>query len=279
MKDLRKDEIWKDIPNYEGFYEVSNLGRVYRLPYVTSEKGLKREGKIVNVYNNHKGYYQISLFKEGKRISTFVHRLVGMAFIPNPENKPQINHKNGIKTDNRVENLEWVTSSENQKHAVDTGLKPRLFGEKNPRATLTNKQVDEIKLLYNSGKKAKEIAELLKLSLEKVRSITSKSNWNHTELTIEKRDDRLSWTKEHSKNSLLSKFKNGKSVVVVAQYDEIGNQLRIYRSLNQAEIETGIARSSISYSINNSTSSMTLKAGGFIWKRLNLTEEQYKSII
>lgn len=110
-------EIWKPVIGYEGLYEISNMGNV---------KGVRRSGctgEPLKAHIDHNGYVNFSLTKDCKRKQCKGHRLVAMAFIPNPENKRTVNHKNGNKQDNRVENLEWMTYSENHKHAYRTGLK------------------------------------------------------------------------------------------------------------------------------------------------------------
>lgn len=119
-------EIWKDIEGYEGLYQVSSLGRIKSLNYNHTNKEKMRS---IDECSN-KGYSSILLCGRNGKKKLSVHRLVAKAFIPNPKNKPQVNHINGIKTDNRVENLEWVTNGENEKHAYDNNLKPKLFGKK-----------------------------------------------------------------------------------------------------------------------------------------------------
>lgn len=113
-------EIWKDIQGYEGLYMVSNLGNIKSL----ARKGMLKE-KIIKGSFDTRGYPHIQLWKNGKLICFKKHRLVASAFVENIEGKPTINHKNGIKTDNRAENLEWSTHKENINHAIDNGLRKR----------------------------------------------------------------------------------------------------------------------------------------------------------
>lgn len=117
-------EIWKSLKGVVecgDHYEVSNLGRVRSVDFI-DKRGYKRKGKIMSQANHYKGYKIVSLTYMGKRKTYKIHRLVALAFIPNPENKPEVNHKDGVKHNNYVENLEWVTTSENAKHIHENEL-------------------------------------------------------------------------------------------------------------------------------------------------------------
>lgn len=108
-----ENEIWKDILGYEGHYQISNLGRI---------KSIKNNKiKILKLNKDKKGYILISLSKNGKHKTYKVHRLVAIVFIPNPDNKPEVNHIDAVRSNNNVNNLEWVTSKENTAHQIKLG--------------------------------------------------------------------------------------------------------------------------------------------------------------
>lgn len=141
------NEIWKPVVGFEGLYEVSNLGQVRSLDRQT--RGGFKPSRILKPQTQWTGYTQVGLTRPGQRQQyKKIHVLVAEAFLPNPDNKPQMNHKNGIRNDNRLENLEWVTISENHKHAFrELGKKPSraALGKPSPRRKLSKEQVEAIR--------------------------------------------------------------------------------------------------------------------------------------
>ena len=132
------NEIWKDVLGYEGFYQVSNFGNVKTLG--------NNKFRTVKIMTNviRKGYCNVGLTKNNYQKNFRVHRLVAEAFIPNPNKKPQVNHINGIKDDNKVANLEWATAFENMQHASTNNLLNIIKGEKHHNFKLSKEKIEEI---------------------------------------------------------------------------------------------------------------------------------------
>lgn len=146
-------EAWKDIRGYERLYQVSSKGRVKSLErYRERTDGvlMKINERILKLSFSHTGYLKVDLTREGKRKTFLVHRLVALTFIPNPESKQEVNHKDGNKQLNEVNNLEWHTKSENIKHAYETGLinKSKFKGEVNGNSKLSESQIKYIRDNY-----------------------------------------------------------------------------------------------------------------------------------
>jgi len=121
----RDNEIWKDVPSFIGILQASNFGRVKRLSkYKNTKSGGKAymPEKILKQSVSTYGYCKICISVDGKKYDLLAHRLIAEAFVPNPNDEHQINHINGIKTDNSIDNLEWVSCIENIRHAHTTGL-------------------------------------------------------------------------------------------------------------------------------------------------------------
>ena len=142
---MLNQEVWKDIKDYEGFYQVSNLGRVKSLP----RNGTIKTSRILK-QNIVCGYCQVTLQKQGNKSYKKVHRLVAEAFILNLENKREVNHIDGNKRNNVVKNLEWVTTSENQLHSCYV-LKNNVRPVK--QFTKSNKLIKEWNSIAEAGRK------------------------------------------------------------------------------------------------------------------------------
>lgn len=150
-------EIWKEIKDYNGLYFISNLGNI---------KNAK--GKILKQGLCSQGYSRLNLTINNKYKTHRVHRLIAEAFIENIDNKPYINHINGIKNDNRIENLEWCTAKDNIRHAFKTGLKISAKGDKHGKSKISNELAKEI---MNTNLRVSELVKIYPLSYSQLSRI------------------------------------------------------------------------------------------------------------
>jgi hypothetical protein len=157
-------EKYKKIRGHEK-YSISNLGNIKSADTLLSPP----------VYST--GYKVVKMFNGGKYVRETVHRLVAKEFIPNLKGLPFVNHINGIKTDNRVENLEWVTNKENHIHAMNTGLKAK--GESHGVSILNNSSVIEIKKLLSDGLSQRKIAAKYGVCQATIKDINLGVTWRH----------------------------------------------------------------------------------------------------
>lgn len=144
-------EIWRDIPNFEGHYQVSNYGRVKSLYFRNGQALISNKEKILKPLNN-RGYLRVRLCEFKVRNLYSIHRLVAEAFIPNPKNKPCVNHKDGDKTNNCVENLEWCTYSENEQHSHKVLGKQPINKKVVYQYDLNNKIINKFNSLAEAGR-------------------------------------------------------------------------------------------------------------------------------
>ena len=170
------DEIWKAIVEFEGIYEVSNQGRVRR---IGSKRGAT-VGKILKpMSRGRREYLEIGLYKNNKKITKLVHRIVLESFDGLPEKHEECNHKNGIKIDNKLTNLEWVTRSQNILHKFRTLKYEAPNGENNGRSKLKSNDILKIRKLCIQGSSQKDIAKQFHVHTTTISNIKNNKTWKH----------------------------------------------------------------------------------------------------
>lgn len=194
------EEIWKDIKGYEGLYKISNLGNVLRCKKIKIDKKRRKrtfEDLILKVNIDKNGYKYVNLYNKNKQAYK-IHRLVAQAFIPNQENKPQVNHIDGNKENNRVNNLEWVTRKENIRHAYKNEL---IRSFKISKETLYN-------LYFNKKYTLKEIGKIYGYSEDAVRRVFCNYGFQ-----VARNNARINITKKW----LIEQLKSGKTQKMIAK--------------------------------------------------------------
>lgn len=170
------NERWRWVKGYEGLYLVSDMGRVLSTP----KRG--HCGELRTLKTNRYGYKVVSLYKDGRGREFKVHRLVARAFIANTNNKPDVNHKNGIKTDNRAENLEWVTPSENMRHRYRVlGAKPTRYWLNKPRRFARVFTDDQVRKIRSDPRSSRTMAKELGVSKATILAIKNRRIYREVE--------------------------------------------------------------------------------------------------
>lgn len=177
--------MWKPVPAFQGLYEVSNTGQVRSVERTVQCKS--SNGTVSRLYKsqllkpqlNKKGYLKIKLYRTKSDWKMFfVHRIVAAAFLDNPKNLPQVNHKDGDKCNNAASNLEWITNADNMRHAFVTGVRRNESGIAAANARLTEEQVRLVVRMRSDGKPLKEIAKLVQCTTQNVNRICSGKTWS-----------------------------------------------------------------------------------------------------
>ena len=164
-------EIWKEIvvDSNNTKYEISNFGNVRNI----------ETGKLICGHTDKNGYVRINIYYHGKRYTKSIHRLVAKAFIPNPNDLPQVDHIDGNKSNNNLSNLRWVTASENIRAAFSNGLKTQ-YGENNPANKYSEKEIINASLLLQSGNyTCREVSDITGLTFETIGHISRKERWKN----------------------------------------------------------------------------------------------------
>lgn len=178
------NQSWKDIKGFEGVYQISNSGIVRSLDrYLPYKQGTKfNKGSVRLQAKNNCGYLRVGLSKNKKQKHFIVHRLVAQAFIPNPNNLPQVNHIDGDKTNNHVNNLEWSSGQYNIDHSIATGLRD-LKGSNNSQSKLTEEDVRKIRIrIKKTTDTLTQIAKEYNVSISIISRIKLNKSWKHVRL-------------------------------------------------------------------------------------------------
>lgn len=239
-----ENEIWKDIIGYEGYYQVSNFGRVKSLITGT----IRKHG------DNGAGYKFVPLSKNGKVTNKYIHRLVCGHFAENPLNKATVNHKDGVKSNNNVNNLEWATQSENSQHGFDTGLINQKSGSENTNSIPVLKYSLSGKFICEYGS--------ITIASEQNKICTSNIIANCRMITNRAGSFQWRYKHDYKKEVFPIQLKKGNGEIKVEQYTKDGKYISTFDSQTEAENSTGIKRGGISSCCRGELKT----SGGYIWR-------------
>lgn len=223
---LNENEMWKDIIDFP-YFKCSDFGNVKNFRF-------NNKGRLLTQYKNHSGYLEVSLYDYNKhKTSTqLIHRIVAKTFISNINSYPIVNHKNGIKIDNKVENLEWCTHSQNSKHSIHILGNTTPKGEKHGKSKLSRCNIDSIITLLTENKLTqKEIGKIYNVTQNTIGRIQNGERWKHIEYkTSRKRVDlklsdaqvleiyKQSWDGKLSQQKIAKQYNISTSLVSLIKY-------------------------------------------------------------
>lgn len=225
-----EEEIFRESSVFPENYLVSNKGRV-----ITKKTGLSRKFRTT-----WDGYYDVGLWKKGKKKTIRVHRLIAEAFVPNPKGLKIINHIDGNKKNNHVNNLEWSTVRDNTRHSYLNGLQKSLKGDEHGRSKFTNEQIVQVCELLDKKTPRKEIAKITGVSVRTIQSISSGVNWVHISKDYDFFTKRSEGNySENDKIKVCNLLEEGISIPQVAK--ETGVPVRIIQNVDRGYYWTDIS--------------------------------------
>lgn len=240
---MNDKEIFMDIPDFEGMYQVSNFGRIKSCDRIICN-GRFQEGKIMKQTKTKKGYLRIYLRKDGEKYTFQVHRLVAIVFIPNTENKPCIDHINGVKYDNRVVNLRWCTNLENVHYSMDNETR-HIF---TPEESVVSRKVAKLDLQGNEIEVYPSVSEAArKNGIKSATKISSVCNGNRRTAGGFKWEYRS----DIHCNTFHKNMKERGISIPIYQCDISGNRVNTFTSISEAVRKTHIHLTCIMKSLRN----------------------------
>lgn len=239
---MNEKEIFKDSPVFPENYWITNKGRV-----ITKKTKLSRKFR-----ETWDGYYDVTLWNEGKSQTIRVHRLVARAFIKNPNNYPVTNHLDGDKTNNSASNLEWTTVGGNTRHSYSNGLQKSLKGTSHGRSKFTKEQIVKVCELLDEKQPHKDIERITGVSKRTIQVISSGVNWTHISKDYNFFKERH--VGDYSKEQIIEVcelLEKGTSIPVVSK--ELNIPLRIIQNIDRGHIWTEISKDYNFYKIKQAT--------------------------
>lgn len=256
---MEEKEIFMDIPHFEGMYQVSNLGRIRSCDRIICN-GCFMEGKIMKPSKTDKGYLRIDLHKNNTKTTFQVHRLVAMVFIPNPQNKPCIDHINGIKNDNRAENLRWCTNRENVYFSMENNSR-HIF---TPEESTSSRKVAKLDIKGNTIEIYPSVSEAARLngikSATKISSVCRGTRHTAGGFKWEYRGDLPS-------HIACKNMKEKGRPIPIAQYDLNGNLINTFTSIGEAVRQTNIHLNCIMKSLRKPEYSFNGYIFRYVWAK------------